>query len=292
MPLPRTLIVGHGYLGAFLAEDLSRAGFAVAALHRGAALQGAYPVLSGDLASTDSLREAGRRFPPEVVVHCASSGRGGAEAYRTVFVEGIRRLRSVFPEAPICFTSSTSVYGQADGSRVDEGSETAPERETGRLLLEAESLVREGGGVALRLAGIYGPGRSVHLKRLFDGSARIEDAEPSRFLNQIHRDDAAGAIRHLLESAPASLRGGLFNVVDDVPLTQRECYEALAARFGLPVPPLAPPDPDRKRGWTHKIVSNAALRTTGWVPQFPSFLDAVDRDPRLVPSIRGAPGGP
>src|SRR5690606_13335816 len=141
---------------------LNRAGFAVAALHRGEAASGDYPLLSGDLASPETLREAGRRFSPDAIVHCASSSRGGADAYRTVFVEGIRHLRSVFPDAPVCFTSSTSVYGQTDGSRVDEASETVPGRETGRLLLEAESLAREGGGIALRLAGIYGPGRSVH----------------------------------------------------------------------------------------------------------------------------------
>ncbi len=291
MSSPRVLVVGHGYLGSFLAEELNGAGFAVAALHRGAAVCGAYPVIPGDVGSPDSLREAGRRFRPDAIVHCASSSRGGAEAYRTVFVEGIRHLRAVFPGVPVCFTSSTSVYGQTDGSCVDEASETVPDRETGRLLLEAETLAREGGGLALRLAGIYGPGRSVHLKRLFDGTARIEDVEPSRLLNQIHRDDAAGAIRHLLESAPEIRRGGLFNVVDDTPLTQRECYEGLAARFGLPAPPLAAPDPGRKRGWTHKAVSNAALRATGWAPRFPSFLEAVDRDPRLVASIRaeGAP---
>lgn len=291
MSAPRVLIIGHGYLGAFLAGELRRAGFAVAALHRGEAVGGDIPVLTGDVTSVDSLRELGRQFSPEAIVHCASSGRGGAEAYRQVFVEGMRHLRAVFPGAPVCFTSSTSVYGQTDGSRVDEASETAPDRETGLLLLEAEAIAREGGGTALRLAGIYGPGRSVHLKRLFDGSARIEDAEPSRFLNQIHRDDAAGAIRHLLSVDPEIRRGALFNVVDDTPLTQRECYEALAALFGLSAPPLAPPDPGRKRGWTHKIVSNAALRATGWAPRYPSFLDAVDRDPRLVPSIREAGEG-
>ncbi len=290
----RVLVVGHGYLGASLAGELHRVGWSVVAVHRGPSppsSPAAYPLLSADVAERDSLLGIARRAAPEVIVHCASSSRGGAESYRAVFVEGIRNLRSVFPGVPVLFTSSTSVYGQTDGSVVGEHSETSPDRETGRLLLEAESLARESGGTALRLAGIYGPGRSVHLRRLFDGSARIEEVEPSRFLNQIHRDDAVGAIRHLLECEPATRRGGLFNVVDDRPLTQRECYEALSARFGLPLPPLAPPDPERKRGWTHKIVSNAALRATGWVPRYPSFLDAVERDPRLVPSIREADGG-
>ena len=100
---------------------------------------------------------------------------------------------------------------------------------------EAEALARAGGGIALRLAGIYGPGRSVHLKKMLEGSAAIEDVEPSRFLNQIHRDDAVGAILHLLRQEPSRFAGGLFNVVDDTPLTQRQGDEALAAFYGVTV---------------------------------------------------------
>lgn len=290
----RVLLIGHGYLGAHLADELKREGVDVLAVHRGEPVEGEYSLVSGDVTSAASLESLRDCFDPGVIVHCASSSRGGPGSYRSVFVEGIGNLREVFPGVPVVFTSSTSVYGQTDGSLVDESSTTLPDRETGRLLLEAESLACASGGIALRLAGIYGPGRSVHLKKLFEGSAMIEDAEPSRFLNQIHRDDAAGSIRHLLVAGVVNHAGKVFNVVDDTPLTQRECYERLAAHFGLPTPPLAPPDPDRKRGWTHKIVSNAALRATGWEPRFPSFLGAVEQDERLVPSIRGqvasAPG--
>ena len=282
---PRVLIIGHGYLGSFLAGEMHRAGCDVVAVHRGPSTRESYPVLSGDVTDPGSLREL---FPrtPDVIVHCASSSRGGAETYRAVFVEGIRNLQTVFPGAPVIFTSCTSVYGQTDGSVVDETSETIPDRETGRLLLEAEQLARTNGGIALRLAGIYGPGRSVHLRKLLDGTATIEDIATSRYLNQIHRDDAAKAILDLIRKDSELHRGGLFNVVDDTPLTQRGCYEALAEWFRLPSPPPAPPDPDRKRGWTHKIVSNGSLRATGWSPLYPSFLDAVRDDPLLVSSIR------
>lgn len=289
MGILRVLIIGHGYLGVSLAGELQAMGASVVAVHRGEPREEPYPLLSGDVTLPGSLVAVRDALPfdlPDAIVHCASSSRGGAETYEAVFVEGMRNLRAIFPGVPILFTSSTSVYGQTDGSVVDESSETSPDRDTGRLLLEAESLARGGGGIALRLAGIYGPGRSVHLKKLFEGRAAIEDVEPSRFLNQIHRDDAVGALVHLLRTGVSTYGGALFNVVDDTPLSQRECYEKLAAFFSLPLPPLAPPDPGRKRGWTHKIVSNAALRATGWEPRFPSFLGAVEHDPQLVPSIR------
>lgn len=285
----RVLLIGHGYLGASLAGEILASGGAVVAVHRGEPRSEPYPLLTGDVTLPGSLvavRDSLSFGRPDAIVHCASSSRGGAETYEAVFVEGIRNLRAIFPGVPILFTSSTSVYGQTDGSVVDEHSETIPDRDTGRLLLEAEALARGGGGIALRLAGIYGPGRSVHLKKMLEGTAAIEDVDPSRFLNQIHRDDAVGAILHLLREGPTRFAGGLFNVVDDTPLTQRQCYEGLAAFFGMPLPPLAPPDPDRKRGWTHKVVSNAALRATGWEPRFPSFLGAVETDPHLVSSIR------
>lgn len=286
----RILLIGHGYLGTSLAEQLHAADAAVVAVHRGAPGDEPYPLLSGDVSLPGSLVAVRDALPfgrPDAIVHCASSSRGGAETYQAVFVEGIRNLSAIFPAVPILFTSSTSVYGQTDGSVVDELSDTIPDRDTGRLLLEAESLARRNGGIALRLAGIYGPSRSVHLKKMLEGSASIEDVEPSRFLNQIHRDDAVGAILHFLRRGAENFSGRLFNVVDDTPITQRQCYEELAAYFGLPVPPLALPDPDRKRGWTHKIVSNSALRATGWEPLFPSFLSAMGKDPDLVPSIRG-----
>lgn len=289
MPILRLLLIGHGYIGSALAARLYKTGFPIAAVNRSAESGLPYPVLSGDVASPDSLHAIASVLTeggPDLIVHCASSSRGGPEAYRSVFVEGLQNLHKVFPGVPLLFTSSTSVYGQVDGSVVTEESETVPDRETSRLLLEAEEITRATGGIVLRLAGIYGPARSVHLKKLLEGSATIEEGEVSRFLNQIHRDDAVGAIEHLLANGVKSVRGRIFNVVDDTPLTQRECYEEIAAMFQLPAPREAPPAPDRKRARTNKVVSNAALRATGWKPVYASFLDAVREDEALVSSIR------
>jgi len=289
MSLKSVLIIGHGYLGSALAEQLWSTGTPLVAVNRGTGSARPYPLISGDVSAIESLRCLPGLLPfsrPDVIVHCASSSRGGAAAYRAVFIDGLKNLREVFPGVPVIFTSSSSVYGQTDGSVVDETSTTSPDRETSRLLCNAEALAREGGGIALRLAGIYGTGRSVHLKKILDGTATIDEGEVSRYLNQIHRDDAVSAIEHLIRSGFSIHGGGLFNVTDNRALTQRECYESLSSVFNVPLPPTAPPNLDRKRAWTNKIVSNAALRTTGWEPRYPSFLDAVKNDPLLVCSIR------
>lgn len=259
----RLLLIGNGYLGKAVGRVFREAGWSVVPVS-----------LSGDDGSIacDVADPAAVAMLPaaDFIVHCAASGRGGAEAYQRVYVEGCCNLANRFPGLPLLFTSSTSVYPQTDGSEVTELSPAVPERETGRLLLEAESLVLAAGGVVARLSGIYGPQRSVILNKFLSGEAVIEE-DGRRFLNQIHRDDAARAILHL-----ATIQAkGVFNVCDSTPLSQIDCYTALSAMFSRPLPPSAPRDLNRKRGWTHKRVSNAKLRATGWQPEFPSFLDAA-----------------
>jgi nucleoside-diphosphate-sugar epimerase len=256
----KLLLIGNGYLGQAVAGVFRKHGWEVTAV----SLSGG----DGSVACDVGNRDAVNSLPAaDFIVHCAASGRGGAEAYQHVYVDGCRNLTSRFPGVPLLFTSSTSVYAQTDGSVVSEVSPAVPDRETGRLLLEAERVTLDAGGVVARLSGIYGPGRSVILKKFLSGEAVIEE-DGRRFLNQVHREDAARAVFHLATSRAT----GVFNVSDSTPLTQLGCYEKLSTMFSRALPPCGPRDLNRKRGWTHKQVSNAKLRATGWQPEFPSFL--------------------
>jgi nucleoside-diphosphate-sugar epimerase len=267
----KLLLVGHGYLGQAVAREFRSAGWESTTV----SLNGGDSTLACDVSDPESVRTlAGTR--PDFIVHCAASGRGGAEAYQKVYVDGCRNLTNFFPGVRLLFTSSTSVYAQADGSEVTEESSAEPDRETGRLLLEAERIVLDSGGTVARLAGIYGPYRSVILRKFLSGETVIEE-DGRRFLNQIHRDDAARAILHLTGQP-----SGIYNVADSTPLTQLACHEALAEMFGRPLPPCGPRDLNRKRGWTHKRVSNAKLIASGWQPMFTSFLNAA---PEIAPTL-------
>jgi nucleoside-diphosphate-sugar epimerase len=193
----RILIVGAGYLGRAVGRMLEAGGHEVVAVTRSGE--------DGSVACDVSVREeVARLLRCDAMVHCAASGRGGEEAYRAVYRDGCGNLVASFPGVPLVFTSSTSVYGQVDGSVVDEESEAEPERETGRLLREAEDIVMAAGGAVARLAGIYGPGRSVILKKFMEGAAVIEE-DGRRYLNQIHRDDAAAAVVRMVEGRLAGL---------------------------------------------------------------------------------------
>ena len=282
--MPRVIIAGCGFVGLSTARVFHEAGWEVLGLthsRESAEVLRSEPfsVAPCDISNADAVCGIAAQFGEnaDAVIHCASSGRGGAEAYRSVYLEGARNLLDAFAPARLLFTSSTSVYAQTDGAVVTEESPAEPPSETGRLLRETESLVLPRGGIVARLAGIYGPGRSVLLRKFFTGEAVIE-GDGGRIVNQVHRDDIASALRVLIEKCAT----GIYNVSDDAPMPQREIYAWLAQRFARPLPPTGPIDPNRKRGWTSKRVSNAKLRALGWEPRFPSFFDAVEQQPELV----------
>jgi nucleoside-diphosphate-sugar epimerase len=274
----KIVIAGCGFTGLETARLFHRAGWEVLGLTHSAdsaATLAAEPfrVIACDIADVRALEKSGAQFPKtDAVIHCASSAHGGVSEYRRVYLDGARNILDVLQPKTFVFTSSTSVYAQTAGERVTEESPAEPARETGRILREAEDLALAHRGIVARLAGIYGPGRAVLLQKFLENRAVIE-GDGLRVINQIHRDDAARALLFLVaENAPA----GIYNVGDDTPLTQLEFYERLAARFGRPLPPRGPIDPNRKRGWTSKRVSNTKLRALGWRPLFPAVFDALE----------------
>jgi nucleoside-diphosphate-sugar epimerase len=91
----------------------------------------------------------------------------------------------------------------------------------------------------------------------------------------VHRDDIASAIFFLLTRE--TRRTQIYNVIDDQPMLQSDCYRWLAQRLDLPPPPIGKSTGRRKRGDTNKRVSNAKLRNLGWTLQYPTFVDAMEK---------------
>lgn len=268
------LIVGCGYVGTALARELTALGERVTGWVRSAenatALRAeGLATLVGDVARTSDWASV----PGDVdaVVHCASSNRRGAAVYAEVYREGLRHIVRRFPKARIVFVSSTSVYAQTRGEWVTEQSPAEPSTETGQILREAEQLGLDHGAMVLRLAGIYGPGRQVLIERLRQGEAMIE-GDGMRWINQIHRDDAARAIVTLLNNGNA---GEIYNGSDGAPVTQYDYYRLACERLRLTLPPFGPINAARKRGLTNKRVSNEKLHALGWSPEYSSFVDAI-----------------
>jgi nucleoside-diphosphate-sugar epimerase len=274
----RILIAGCGFVGQATADLFHTAGWAVegwtASAKSAASLsKKPYPVCQVDISQRAQV--AARLGTFDVVVQCASSRGGGVEDYRRIYVNGARNLLDRFVGTKILFTSSTSVYAQRHGSWVTEQSETKPSRETSRLLLETEKLILDQGGAVARLAGIYGPGRSALLTKLLAGTAII-DRENDRFVNQVHRDDIASAFFLLVSQGWHT--GQIYNVVDDQPMLQSDCYRWLAQRLHRPMAPIGKLKGQLKRGDSNKRVSNAKLRSLGWALKYPTFAEGMEKN--------------
>jgi nucleoside-diphosphate-sugar epimerase len=289
----RVLIIGTGYVGLPLGAELARRGHDVSGLRRdrsaAAALRAAgIKPLFTDITQSAELAALPREF--DWIVNCVAPGGGGEEAYRQIYVEGMRHVIEWLTRsgrdgpggrqgAPrFVYTSSTSVYGQNDGSLVDEKSPTEPGAETARILLQAERELLAAAqrnnfpAMILRVAGIYGPGRGFWFKQFLSDEARLE-ADGARILNMIHRDDVIGCIIAALEHG----RGGeIYNAVDDEPVSQFEFFSWLATALGKPMPGSVPENlgAPRKRGITNKKISNRKLKMElGYHFNYPTFRE-------------------
>ena len=277
----RVLIVGCGYVGVPLGAELVRLGHEVFGLRRNAAavaeLQAAgIQPLIGDVSRPESLVKLPHDF--DWIVNCVAAG-GAAENYRKIYLQGTHHLIEwLTPNPPkkFVYTSSTSVYGQNNGSPVKESSPTEPLAETSKILVETEKVLlasvaeRKLPAVILRVAGIYGPDRGHWFKQFLKDAAHIE-GDGSRCLNMIHRDDLVGCIVAALKNGRA---GEIYNAVDDEPVSQLHFFQWLAQAVDKPLPPSVPENADvqSKRGMTNKRVSNRKLKMElGYRFKHPTF---------------------
>ena len=267
----RVLIIGCGYVGLPLGATLVQQGHVVFGLtrsqsRRSALEEAGLQSLVADITDPRKLESLQRDY--DWVINCAATSGGGPQEYRAVYFEGTRNLIEwLIPNPPrkFIYTSSTSVYGQNDGSVVDEHSPANPEADTSKILVATENLLIDAWSktnfpaVILRVAGIYGPGRGHAFKQFVSGQAVIAGAG-NRWLNMIHCDDLVGVIIAALEKGRP---GEIYNAVDDEPVTQRDFFQWLAASLNKPLPPSVPkPDTSpRKRGVTNKRISNQKLKT-------------------------------
>jgi nucleoside-diphosphate-sugar epimerase len=285
----RALIIGCGYVGLPLGRELVRQGHEVYGMRRSAGNElqavGIHPVI-GDITRPESLTTLGIDF--DWMINTVSSSKGGVDDYRAVYLEGTRNVLAALsnrPPAKYVFTSSTSVYGQEDGSIVTEESATEPASPTSRVLLEAEDLLKQAHArmgfpsIIVRPSGTYGPGRGYLFRQYLKGEAQIV-GKGDRYINMVHVDDVFGGIIALLQHARP---GGIYNLSDDEPVTQVRFFEWLAKELGRPMPPFVKEAdaPQRKRGLTNKRVSNAKLKTqTGYQFQHPSFREGYKTEIR------------
>lgn len=261
----RVLIAGCGDVGNALGKRLRADGCEVWGLRRNvSALADGIRPWPVDLTDPDSVRSPPVQF--DYLFYTASADRRDESSYRAVYVDGLRNLLGALeatgsPLRRVFFTSSTAVYGQRNGEWIDEGSTTEPSGFNGRVLLEAEEIMRSSdSGVAVRLSGIYGPGRTRLIKRVWNEEATATQS----WTNRIHVEDCAALLHHLMRiDAPSDVYLGS----DDEPATTAEVVTWMSEQLGLATPPKADAPSSNKR------CRNTLLRDTGYRFLHPSFRE-------------------
>jgi nucleoside-diphosphate-sugar epimerase len=280
-------ILGCGYVGLELGRQLAERGHRPVGVRRSdegltAIEKAGFEAIRADVTDPDSLDTVP---DADAIVFAASAGGRDADAAHEVYVEGLRTAVEHFgartdPPDRLVYTGSTGIYGDHGGDWVDEETPIEPASEKAEVLAEAERIALEEtddrgiDGTVARFAGLYGPGRT-RIDRYLDGPVT------EGYLNVVHRDDAAGAVRFLLEEDLA--RGEVVLVVDDEPVSKWAFADWLADQCGED-PPAKQTVADRlkaddlsesarQRLEASKRCSNAKLRELGYEFAYPTFRE-------------------
>jgi len=199
----------------------------------------------------------------------------------------LRHFRDYLAALPdlawVGYLSTVGVYGDRQGQWVDETAPVRPTSERSLRRVMAENAwfafgAESGRRVEIfRLAGIYGPGRSV-IDNLRAGTAR-RIVKPGQVFNRIHVDDIALVLAAAIDT-PAGHT--LYNVSDDEPAPPQDVVAYAAELLGLPAPPDIPFAQAGLTGmaasfWAeNKRISNARIKTAlGVTLAYPTYREGL-----------------
>jgi Predicted nucleoside-diphosphate sugar epimerase len=286
-----TGVLGRGTVGRLL-----DAGHPVRALARNAerasviSAMGAEPVVA-DIYDVDAMTRA--MSGAESVLHLATRIPAMTRARKASAWAENTRLRAVGTKVlvdaalasgvgRVIAESITFIYRDGGSDWLDEQSPveaTAGLESVVTLEGEVARFAAAGGtGIALRFGSFYGSDARSTDEYLQTAARRIAPVLGSAdaYLSSIHTHDAANAVVASF-AAPA----GVYNVVDDVPLSRREFTDAFAHAFGFRHLRILSPALVRIAGGSaaqavlrSQRVRNVALRrATGWAPAISSAVE-------------------
>ncbi|HEV7718109.1 MAG TPA: SDR family oxidoreductase [Arsenicitalea sp.] len=190
----------------------------------------------------------------------------------------------------LCYFSTVGVYGDFGGNWIDETAACKPANKRSQLRVEVEERWRTYAAqrgvplLILRLAGIYGPGRSA-FDKLRDGTAR-RIVKPNQVFNRIHVED----IGRVTALAAGVQLAGSFNLADNEPAPPQDLVTYAANLLGVEPPPEIPFDtaemtPMARSFYSdNKRVSNRAIRQVlGIDLLYPTYREGLQ-------AILGQPG--
>ena len=232
------LVIGCGYLGLRVAVRWVAQGKTVHGVTRSADTaeqfrkMGIYPIVA-DVTDTQSLGAIGKLENIDTVLFAVGFDRSAGVPIHDVYVDGLQRVLEVLPRGikRFVYISSTGVYGQTDGSWVDEDSPCEPTRDGGKACLIAEQLLRSSTFadrvIVLRLAGIYGRERVPRKADLLSNKSFPQTGH----LNLIHVEDAAATV---LAAEQLATPPDTYVVSDGQPVPRCDYYSELRRLLNVP----------------------------------------------------------
>lgn len=163
-------------------------------------------------------------------------------------------------------------YGFGENTQiVNEGSPVADPIKNPRSarLINAEKVVLANNGSCLRLAGLYTLTRGAH--NFWVTSGKDVSGRADGLINQLHYDDAAGAVLAALSAGPSVVNSNVFLISDGHPMTREEiCESALKNKHydGVAMPKFLGTSSDPIGKIYDGSASNKALK---WDPRYESF---------------------
>ena len=269
--MKKVAIVGLGWLGMPLAMSLTSRGWQVT---------GSKTTLDGvEAARMCGIDSVALRLEPEMVcdvddldalmnvdalvITLPARRSGDGEGFYLQAVQEIVDSALAHHIPRIIFTSSTSVYGDIEGT-AKEQSERHPVTASGRVLKELEDWLHNLPGTQvdiLRLAGLVGPGR--HPGRFFAGKTAPNGHHG---VNLVHLEDVVNAITMLLQ-APKG--GHIYNICAPSHPARSQFYPVMARQLGLEPPQFRDTSGE---GQGKVIDGNRICRELGFEYQYPDPL--------------------
>ncbi len=266
------LIVGCGDLGLEVARRLIENNLKVLGLRRQTTLNENFPIITGDVTQPETLKLL-TQTQAKCLVYCVAANEQSDENYQQIYVQGLKNTLAALADNTqlqhVFFVSSTRMYGQVTDTLLSEEDIAHPSDFGGVRLLEAEQVLHQAAldskqwrSTALRLTGIYGPGRTRMISMAQDLN-RWPVA--NTWTNRIHRDDAAAFIVFLIGQVLTKKQlEDCYIVTDSCPVAMYEVLTWIAQQLGFAVK-------EMQAAQAGKRMSNQRMLATGFVLQYPDY---------------------
>jgi len=224
-------IFGMGFSAGYFARKMQAQGWKVIATSREPVAIDGIDIITFD--GTRPITDFTGRF--KGVTHILHSIPPHKETGDCVFNLHAHDLEQLPDLKWMGYLSTTGVYGSADGAMVTENS---PRRPTSARALARKQAEDNWLSTALpihlfRLAGIYGPTRSI-FDSIAAGRAKAID-KPGHAFSRIHVADIAGILERSVHHPNP---GSIYNLCDDEPLEPLSVLKTACDIMGVEIPPV------------------------------------------------------